>query len=367
MKAIQTDIQYMEMALCLAEKARGRTSPNPLVGAVLVKDGRVVGAGFHRRAGLPHAEVEALKEAGGDARGAHLYLNLEPCSHTGRTPPCCDALIQAGIKKVTAAMLDPNPLVSGKGMEKLRAAGIEVDTGLLEKEARRLNEIFVKYITTLHPFVILKCAASLDGKIALADGHSQWITGEESRRRVHEIRDEVDAVLVGVNTVIRDDPRLTTRLDGRETLDPARVILDSSLRVPENARILQGADRTKIFIATAQKADREKVGRLEAKGITVLFPGKKEAGVDLHALMDLLGERGITSLLVEGGSQVNASVLKAGIADKAIFFFAPKIIGGVDSLPIFGREGVKDLDQAVRLKDMEISRAGEDIMMVGYF
>ena len=356
----------MEMALRLAEKARGRTSPNPLVGAVLVKDGRIVGTGFHQKAGFPHAEVEALGEAGAQARGAHLYLNLEPCSHTGRTPPCCDALIKAGIKKVTAAMEDPNPLVSGKGLEKLRRAGIEVETGLLEKEARRLNEIFIKFITTRRPFVILKSAASLDGKIALAGGHSQWITGEESRRRVHEIRDEVDAILVGVNTVLRDDPRLTARIEGRETKNPARVILDSSLRLPENARALLDADKTKIFVAALKKADKEKVRRLEDRGITVLFPGEKEGEIDLFALMGLLGEREITSVLVEGGSRVNASVLSSGIADKAIFFFAPKIIGGVDSLPMFGREGVKALDQAVRLKDMEISRTGEDIMVVGY-
>ena len=356
----------MEMALRLAEKARGRTSPNPLVGAVLVKDDRVVGTGFHQKAGLPHAEVEALREAGEQARGAHLYLNLEPCAHVGRTPPCCDALIRAGIKKVTAGMQDPNPLVSGKGLEKLRSAGIEAETGLLEKECRRLNEIFIKYITTRRPFVILKSAASLDGKIALAGGHSQWITGEESRRRVHEIRDEVDAVLVGVNTVVRDDPRLTARIEGRETKNPARVILDSSLRVPENAQALQGADRAKIFVAALKKADKEKVRRLEDRGITVLFPGEKEGEVDLLALMGLLGEREITSVLVEGGSRVNASALRSGIVDKAIFFFAPKIIGGVDSLPMFGREGVKDLDQAVRLKDIEISRTGEDIMVIGY-
>jgi len=241
-----------------------------------------------------------------------------------------------------------------------------VETGLLEKECRRLNEIFIKYITTRRPFVILKSAASLDGKIALAGGHSQWITGEESRLRVHEIRDEVDAVLVGVNTVIRDDPRLTVRIEGRETKNPARVILDSSLRLPENARALQGADQTKIFVAALKKADKEKVRRLEDRGVTVLFPGEKEGEVDLLALMGLLGEREITSVLVEGGSRVNASALRSGIVDKAIFFFAPKIIGGVDSLPMFGREGVKDLDQAVRLKDIEISRTGEDIMVIGY-
>ncbi len=357
---------YMKMAIDLALKGKGRTSPNPVVGAVLVKDGEVVGAGYHKMAGMPHAEIEAIRNSGGKAEGADLYVNLEPCSTFGRTPPCCDALIESGIKRVFVGMKDPNPRVSGKGIEKLKNTGIETVVGILEKKSKQVNEIFAKFITTRKPFVILKSAASLDGKIAVPTGHSKWITGEQARNKVHEIRDEVDAIMVGVNTVIMDDPQLTVRLQGKETKNPLRIVLDSDLKIPENSKVLQVDENTRTILAATDRAPAKKAKRLESKGIKVIYPGEKDGKVNLKALMAALGEMEITSVLVEGGSTINASALRSGIVDKIIFFYAPIIIGGVDSLPMFGLEGAEKVDDAVRIEDLEIFRVGEDIMVTGY-
>lgn len=354
------------MALDLALRAKGRTSPNPMVGAVLVKDEKVIGTGFHQKAGMPHAEIEALNAAGDKANGADLYINLEPCAHSGRTPPCCDALIRAGIKRVFAGMQDPNPLVSGKGFEKLKAAGLEIVCGILEAEARKTNEIFAKHITTGKPFVTLKSAASLDGKTAAPSGESKWITGEEARARVHEMRDEVDAVMVGVNTIIRDDPSLTARPRGKEGKNIFRIVLDSALKIPGNSKALQPDGEKKTIIATTGKAALEKTRRLEAKGVIIIKTGEENGMVDLRDLMKKLGAMEITSVLIEGGSRVNASALRSGIVDKVVFFYAPKIIGGESAFPMFGLEGARELKDAVRIKDLEVSRAGEDIMVAGY-
>lgn len=354
------------MALDLALMAKGRTSPNPMVGAVLVKDGKVIGTGFHQKAGMPHAEIEALKAAGENANGADLYINLEPCCFSGRTPPCCDALIKAGIKRVFAGMQDPNPLVSGKGFKKLKDAGIETVSAILEQEAKKINEAFIKYITTRKPFVILKSAASLDGKTAVPGGESKWITGEEARNRVHEMRDEVDAVMVGVNTVIRDDPTLTARPRSKEGKNIFRIVLDSALKIPENSKALQPDGEKKTIIATTGKAALEKTRRLEAKGVIIIKTGEENGMVDLRLLMQKLGEMEITSVLVEGGSRVNASALRSGIVDKVVFFYAPKIIGGESAFPMFGLEGARELKDAARIKDLEVTRVGEDIMMTGY-
>ncbi len=357
---------YMKMAIGLAMKAKGRTSPNPLVGAVVVNQEEVVGTGHHEKAGLPHAEIIALSNAKKKAQGGDLYVNLEPCSHFGRTPPCCDALIEAGIKRVFIGMKDPNPLVSGKGLEKLNNAGIETIVGILEDESQTFNEIFVKYITTKKPFVVLKSAASLDGKIAVPSGDSKWITGEQARAKVHELRDEVDAILVGANTVIKDDPQLTSRVKGRDTKNPVRVILDSSLKIPEHSRVLQKDESVKTIIAVTGRASSEKIKRFEDQDIQIIQTEDKDGKVDWKTLLVELGKMEVTSLLIEGGSEVNASALQAGIVDKIIFFFAPKIIGGSHSIPMFGLEGAQKLSAAVRLVNLEMSMLGDDIMVTGY-
>ncbi|MGQ9512066.1 bifunctional diaminohydroxyphosphoribosylaminopyrimidine deaminase/5-amino-6-(5-phosphoribosylamino)uracil reductase RibD [Thermodesulfitimonas sp.] len=359
-----TDEDYLRRTFELAARARGRTSPNPLVGAVVVRDGQVVGEGFHRQAGLPHAEIEALRVAGEAARGATLYVNLEPCCHTGRTGPCTEAIIAAGIKRVVAAMADPNPLVAGKGFARLREAGIEVATGLLEKEARALNEAFIKYITTRRPFVILKTAMSLDGKIATVTGESKWITGPAARRYVHELRDSCDAILVGIGTVLQDDPSLTTRLPkgGR---DPVRVILDSRARTPLTARVLTQESEAPTLIAVTEMAPGDRVVALREAGAEVLVCGPGPA-VDLGLLLSVLGEREITSLLVEGGSTVNASFLLQGLVDKLIWFIAPLIIGGHGAIGPVGGRGIEHLSRAIRLKEINLRQFGSDLCIEAY-
>jgi len=357
---------FMRRALELAAKAGGRTSPNPMVGAVIVRDGRIVGEGYHERAGLPHAEVIALNKAGKLAKGATLYVNLEPCCHWGRTPPCTKAIIRSGVRKVIVATLDPNPLVSGKGLEELRRNGIEVEVGLMEEEAKRLNKFFFKHITTGLPFVILKIAMSLDGKIATCTGESKWITSPESRRMVHEIRDQVDTVMVGIGTVLKDDPQLTTRLPDREGKDPIRVILDSHARTPPTARAINPKSPAPTIIATTPKANEERVKALREAGAEVVMLDEDEEGrVDLKSLMEYLGGRPIQSLLVEGGSEVASSMLMKGLVDKVMFFIAPKIIGGVNAPTPVGGSGVQRLSEAIPLEEIEVKRVGPDILIEG--
>lgn len=353
----------MKRVLGLAKKGRGRTSPNPMVGALLVKNDKVVGKGYHLRAGADHAEIVALKEAGEEARGATLYLNLEPCVHHGKTPPCTPAVIQAGVRRVVIGMEDPNPLVKGKGIEALRNSGINVEVGVLEKECRRLNEAFSKYIVEKRPFVILKAAATLDGKIATRMGESRWISGERSRRFVHRIRDQVDGVVVGIGTVLKDDPLLTVRL--RKGRDPYRIVLDSRLRIPEEAKVLENSS-SKVIIATTEMAPRERIESLEKRGVQILIFDSKEGRVDLNAFLTRLGEMGMMSLLVEGGSRVNGAFLDEGLIDKVLLFLSPKLIGDREAPGIFGGMGKKDLDEAIVLKEMEARRMGEDILIEGY-
>ena len=360
------DVKYMRRALALAARARGRTSPNPLVGAVVVQGGEVVGEGYHQAAGGAHAEVHAINHAGTAAHGGTLYVTLEPCVHYGRTPPCTEAIIQSGIARVFAAHVDPNPKVSGKGIQELEKAGIRVCVGLCEPEARRLNEIFIKYIRTNRPFVILKSAMSLDGKIATITGESKWISSEASRLRGHEIRDTVDAILVGVNTVINDDPSLTTRLPGRDGKDPARIIVDSECRTPLKARILNPDGDGYAIIATTKRASRERITRLEATGARVLVVEEKSNRVCLSSLMQVLGCKDITSVLIEGGSEINASALKAGIVDKVMFFIAPKIIGGTDAPSPIGGKGIQRLAEAHELRDLSVRSIDGDILVEGY-
>jgi len=357
------DTEWMKRALHLAEKGRGRTSPNPMVGAVLVKDGRAIGEGYHARAGEAHAEIVALQQGREEARGATLYLNLEPCTHYGRTPPCVPRVIEAGVKRVVIGMEDPNPLVKGKGIEILRRDGLDVEVGILEKECRRLNEAFCKYILKKEPFVILKVAAMLDGKIATRNGDSKWISGEASRRFVHKLRDQVDGVLVGIGTVLKDDPLLTARIRGGR--DPYRIVLDSRLRIPEEAKVI-GASASRAIIAATELAPKDKIERLEKRGVQILILDSKEGRVDLKSCLSKLGEIGMMSLLVEGGSQVNGSFLDKGLIDKLLLFFSPRLIGDQQAPGIFGGRGVFNLQEAVAVKEIKTKRIGEDIFLEGY-
>ncbi|MEW6772153.1 MAG: bifunctional diaminohydroxyphosphoribosylaminopyrimidine deaminase/5-amino-6-(5-phosphoribosylamino)uracil reductase RibD [Bacillota bacterium] len=358
------DESFIRRTLELAARARGLTSPNPLVGAVVVRDGRVVAEGYHRRAGLPHAEIEALQAAGEAARGATLYVNLEPCCHTGRTGPCTEAIIAAGVKRVVAAMVDPNPLVAGKGIARLREAGIDVAVGVVEDEARRLNEAFIKYVTARRPFVVLKTAMSLDGKIATVTGESRWITGEAAREYVHQLRNTCDAVLVGIGTVLKDDPSLTTRLPegGR---DPVRVILDSSARMPLEARVLNQDSEAPTLVATTEVAPAERLAALRQAGAEVLVCGRGPQ-VNLDLLLAELAAREIVSVLVEGGSTVNASFLLQGLVDKVVWFIAPRIIGGREALGPVGGSGIRHLARAIRLTETVVKQLGADLCVEGY-
>lgn len=382
---------YMEMALALAAGWRGRTSPNPLVGAVVVKDGRVVGKGAHQKAGEPHAEVHALNDAGGAAEGGTLYVNLEPCSHFGKTPPCTERIIAGGIKKVVAAMADPNPLVAGRGIARLREAGIEVEVGDCAEEACWLNEVFVKYITTRTPFVTLKAAVSLDGKIAACTGDSKWITNAPARQRVHELRNETDAVLVGKGTVMSDNPRLNVRLPG-DVRDPRKILLTTRLADPETVRGLAvyqlSQAKPLIMVGAERLAPASRVAALRAMGIDVILlpvpaespeaesglgpasePGSGEArasavGVDLHCLMSALGQRQITSLLLEGGSGVYTGFLRAGLVDRVLLFQAPIVLGG-DGKGWTQVLGVKSVAQAKRLRHVQYLSFGDDLLIQG--
>jgi len=356
----------MRRALKLAGKAAGRTSPNPMVGAVIVKNGRVIAEGYHKKAGRPHGEIEALRKAGKQAKGAQMFVNLEPCCHQGRTPPCTDAIIESGIKEVFVGMRDPNPRVAGKGIRRLKRAGVTVSSGLLKPDCQQLNEVFVKYIETGKPFVILKSALSLDGKIATSTGESQWITGPEARERVHRMRDQVDAILVGAGTVLKDNPRLTTRLRKGKGHNPARVILDAKAKIPLKARVFHHADRDRVVYVTTGKASASRVKRLTDRGIKIhVFPSKN-GHISLIKLIKLLGQLEIVSVLLEGGSGINASALKAGIVDKVVLFLAPLIIGGESAPGVVGGPGTKSLKQALNIKNLTVTPVGADWMVEGY-
>ncbi len=342
---------YIERTLQLAKESIGKTSPNPMVGAVVVKDGKIVGEGYHQKAGSPHAEINALLKAGSQSKGAILYLNLEPCSHYGRTPPCTKAIIEAGIKKVVVSMLDPNPLVCGK--EELEKAGIEIEVGILEEKARKLNAVYIKYITTKLPFVILKSAVTLDGKITTPD--KGWITSEQSRELVHQLRSQVDAVLVGKDTVLADNPLLTARIKGVK--DPFKIIVDTRLEIPLVSKVL--INPKKVIIATTKDAPEHKVFTLEKLGTKVIILPNSRGMVDVTELMKRLGEMEITSILVEGGAKINASLLENGLVDKVFFFIAPKIAGNRQV------SAIGNLSELVRLKELTVEKIGEDILISG--
>ncbi len=356
----------MARAIELAARARGRTSPNPMVGAVLVHEDTIIGEGFHARAGEPHAETIALAQAGDAARGADLYVNLEPCSHHGRTPPCADAIIHAGVARVHAAMRDPNPKVDGRGIARLQAAGVKVQVGLLGGEAVRLNEIYCKNMTTGLPQVTLKIGMSLDGKTATRTGDARWITCEASRKRVHEMRNTVDAVLVGIGTILADDPDLTTRLAGTDCRHPDRVVIDSHLRIPSRARVLAHRNRGRTILVAGPNAPDSRVRELRDMGAEVLVVEGGERRVDLRIVAERLFALGIMSVLIEGGSEIAASSLEAGIVDKLVFFIAPLLIGGREAPSVIGGRGAGPLTEALRLRDVRWDTVGEDIMVEGY-
>ncbi|MBT1075893.1 bifunctional diaminohydroxyphosphoribosylaminopyrimidine deaminase/5-amino-6-(5-phosphoribosylamino)uracil reductase RibD [Geobacter grbiciae] len=355
--------KIMGRALTLARRGMGKTSPNPAVGCVIVRDGAIVGEGWHRKAGTPHAEVHALRQAGELARGADVYVTLEPCSHFGKTPPCAEALVEAGVGRVFVGMVDPNPKVSGRGIERLRVAGIDVVTGIREAECRRLNEPFVKHVTTGLPFVILKSAMTMDGKTATASGDSRWITNEKSRRYVHKLRSMVDAIMVGVGTVLADDPQLTARIPRGK--DPVRVVVDSSLRIPSGARMLHQESPVATVIATVS-GDRNRIVGLESAGAEVLRCHAVMGRVDLRDLLARLGARGVQSILLEGGSELAGEALRAGLIDKCVLFYAPKFLGGAAGLGLFGGPSAERMDGCYRLKDVRVRRFGDDVMIEAY-
>jgi diaminohydroxyphosphoribosylaminopyrimidine deaminase / 5-amino-6-(5-phosphoribosylamino)uracil reductase len=360
------DNEFMRLALDLAARGAGYVAPNPMVGAVVVQEGRVVGRGYHQAVGGPHAEVHALDDAGDLARGATLYVTLEPCNHHGRTPPCTRKILEAGIRRVVVAVDDPNPDVTGGGNAYLKSQGLQVLCGVCRDQALRLNESFFKYVRTGIPFVVLKMAATLDGRIATRTGDARWVTGPEARARVHLLRHAMDAVMVGVGTVKADDPELTTRLETERGVDATRIILDTHLRMPDTARMLQQVSAAETWVVCGPGADPDNRKRLADQGAVVVEAGLADGRIDLAMLMRILGDRGITSLLIEGGSRVAAAALKAGIVDKALFFYAPKILGGDDGIPMCSGPGPEKMRDCLPLHRVAVDRVGADVLISGY-
>ena len=357
-----TDEELIKKTLKLAEKGRGKVSPNPLVGAVITKNNEIIAEGFHREFGGVHAEVAALDSAKEDVNGGTLYVNLEPCSHRGKQPPCVARIKNSGIKRVVIGTSDPNPLVDGKGIVLLRKQGLDVKVGILEEACRNLNEAFFKHIKTNSPLITLKIAQTLDGKIATADGSSKWITSEKSRRLVHKMRSQNDVVLVGIGTVLKDSPRLNVRLVRGQ--DPKRIVLDSTLKIPLNSNFLTKPLVEKTIIATTTKASKEKIRRIEELGAEVwTIRNDSKSRVDLSELCKKMGIEGITSVLVEGGSQIFSAFLQENLADKIAIFIAPKIFG--EGLNAVYLNGVRTLNASINLRDLEKRKIGDDVLLTG--
>jgi diaminohydroxyphosphoribosylaminopyrimidine deaminase/5-amino-6-(5-phosphoribosylamino)uracil reductase len=360
----------MTLALRLAAKGQGKTCPNPMVGALVVKDGRIVGRGYHHGPGQPHAEILALNQAGRHAIGATLYVTLEPCCHLlKRTPPCVPTIVQSGVRRVVVAMTDANPMVKGKGIAALRRAGIKVMTAIAQEEAARLNREYLHWVTTGRPYVILKAGMTLDGKVATAKGESRWITGPLARQNVHRLRSHVDAVVVGVGTVLKDNPTLTARVSDRPLKlalrQPLRVVLDSKLRTPPTAKICAKQDQAKTLIVTTGRASRLRRRLLELTGVEVVSFSRTDRRISLPALMTMLGKRGITSVLIEGGSTVNAAALRARLVNHVVLYFAPILMGGQDAKAVIGGRSPKRLSQALTLRNVMVRRIGNDLVVEG--
>jgi len=363
--ALELDENYMRLVLELALKAEGKTSPNPLVGAIVIKSGKVVAKGYHQKAGLPHAEIIALRQAGSKSIGADLYVNLEPCCHHGRTPPCIDAIIKARIKRVVIGTRDPNYLINGKGIRLLRKNGIDVVTGVLKKECEALNESFLKYIKTGRPFIILKSALTLDGKIATRTGDSKWITGPKARDYAHQLRGRVDAVLVGAGTVIADNPRLTSRLEKNSKRNPIRIIVAGKKIVPTSAKVFKNSHKERVIYAATTGLSSGRKTKLEKMGVEVLLIKHKRGRVNLSLLMDKLGKMKVTSIMIEGGAEISGSFFKEKLFDKVIYFIAPKIIGGRNSPSPVGGEGVEHIKDFMLIKNMSVDKLGDDLVIEG--
>lgn len=344
--------EFMKKAIKLAKLGVGKVNPNPLVGAVIVKDGNIIGAGYHKGFGGPHAEIEAFNSLTESAEGADMYVTLEPCNHFGKTPPCSHAIVENGIKKVYVATLDPNPLVAGTGVSYLREHGVDVEVGLLSAEAKKINEVFLKYITTKRPFVHLKIAMSLDGKIATRTGESKWISSEESREEVHHLRNKYAGIMVGLNTILQDNPHLTARVQNGK--NPIRIICDSKLNIPLDANVLD--HKAETIIATCSDKELSGVNMIRTTGEIV----------NLNELMIQLGERGIDSILLEGGSTLAYSALESGIVDKVTFYVAPKLIGGKDSPTPLGGVGVDSIKDTFNLNKVSTRVSGSDVVIEGY-
>jgi len=360
------DVKFMRLALREARKGLGRTSPNPAVGAVIARGHEVVARGYHRRVGLAHAEVEALKRLENASPHDTLYVTLEPCNHTGKTPPCTLAILEKGIKRVVVGMKDPNPSVRGGGSDFLKEHGVEVVTGVLEPECRRLNEDFLLFVALGRPFVISKSALTLDGWIATSSGHSQWITNPKSRQFVHRLRDRVDAVMVGIGTILADDPSLTTRLKRGRGRDPLRVIVDTRLRTPDHAKVVTEGTPERTLLVAGDDTDPGLMDRFRVRGIPILQCPVKDGRIDLSFLMNRLGEMSVMSLLLEGGGTLTGSMLREGLIDKFYIFKAPKLLGGGDGIPMAAGPGAKKMGQCLVLKQIRVRRFGDDILIRGY-
>jgi diaminohydroxyphosphoribosylaminopyrimidine deaminase/5-amino-6-(5-phosphoribosylamino)uracil reductase len=364
------DLRFMRAALRLAAKGRGRTSPNPMVGAIVVNHGRIVGQGYHVQAGQPHAEVIALKRAGNRARGATLYITLEPCCHLNkRTPPCVPAIVRSGARRVVIAQHDPNPLVNGRGDSALRRAGISVTVGVARREAEALNEAYRHWVRTKRPYVILKAGMTLDGQIATSSGKAKWITSRLSRRESHRLRAEVDAVLVGVGTVLSDNPSLTARVGSQLTRlaekQPLRVVVDTRLRTPLNAKVLRSVTVARTLVATTKAAPSVQRLALQRRGIEVVTLPALQGRVSLPALMRELGKRGVTALLLEGGAEINAAMLKAKLVQQVRLYIAPALMGGTDATGMIGGKSPRRLAAMLKLKNVHTRVLGGDLVVEG--
>lgn len=360
------DIKFMKRAIELSKKGYGTVNPNPLVGAVIVNESNIIGEGFHEYFGGPHAEINAINNANGETKNTNLFVTLEPCSHFGKTPSCAKEIIRRKFTRVIVGCIDPNPLVAGTGIEIMRSAGIEVKTGVLENEIKILNEVFFKFITKKLPFVVMKTAMSLDGKIATKTGDSKWISGEQSRAIVHELRNRYSGIMVGINTVIKDDPLLNIRHITGKTKNPVRIIIDSTARIPLEAKVLNTPEISQTIIAVTDKAPVEKIDQIKQLGNHVIICQQTNKRIDLKYLMQKLAKLNIDSILLEGGGTLNYEALQSGIIDKVVAFIAPKIIGGRNALTPVEGEGVSQLKNAIKLNNIKIKQLGQDVMIEAY-